>query len=151
MSVSESQSLSQSPSVFDRFLAALLWVLYIALEPFVRRRWPQILVSWTRLLSGEWRDPLVACNVLVGCAFGVLIHCIRGFAFRFVPSWFGYAEFDPLWPLFSMPSAHRSAAAPSSPPPISTIDPRQRLQRLAGALLDEFPARRHHVGTQVTT
>jgi hypothetical protein len=42
------------------FVAALLWVLYVGLEPFVRRRWPHVLVSWTRVLAGAWRDPLVA-------------------------------------------------------------------------------------------
>jgi serine/threonine-protein kinase len=35
-----------------------------------------MLVSWTRLVSGEWRDPLVARDVLIGCAFGVLGGCI---------------------------------------------------------------------------
>jgi hypothetical protein len=35
------------------FLSCSLWVLYIAIEPFVRRRWPQVLISWTRLLSGD--------------------------------------------------------------------------------------------------
>jgi serine/threonine-protein kinase len=53
--------------------SSMIWVVYIALEPFVRRRWPQILVSWTRLLSGEWRDPLVGRDVLAGCGFGVAI------------------------------------------------------------------------------
>jgi serine/threonine-protein kinase len=38
----------------------VLWVVYVALEPFVRRQWPHMLVSWTRLLAGGWRDPLVA-------------------------------------------------------------------------------------------
>ncbi|HEV3329727.1 MAG TPA: serine/threonine-protein kinase [Bryobacteraceae bacterium] len=32
--------------------ACFLWVLYIALEPYVRRRWPATLVSWSRLLAG---------------------------------------------------------------------------------------------------
>jgi serine/threonine protein kinase len=71
--------------------AGLVWVLYIAIEPFVRRRWPQILISWTRLLSGEWRDPLVARDALIGCAFGVLINCMILFAYYLVPSWLGYA------------------------------------------------------------
>jgi hypothetical protein len=53
-----------------------LWLLYIALEPFVRRRWPQILVSWARLLSGGWCDPLIGRDVLVGCAAGVGMACL---------------------------------------------------------------------------
>jgi hypothetical protein len=34
-------------------IGGLFWILYVAIEPFIRRRWPQILVSWTRLLSKE--------------------------------------------------------------------------------------------------
>jgi hypothetical protein len=48
----------------------MIWIVYVALEPFVRRRFPQILVSWSRLLAGDWNDPLVARDVLIGCAFG---------------------------------------------------------------------------------
>jgi hypothetical protein len=71
--------------LFFPYLAGLIWILYIAIEPFVRRRWPQILVSWTRLLSGDWRDPRVARDVLAGCALGVLINCILRFADLLVP------------------------------------------------------------------
>lgn len=39
------------------FDAAAAWVLYVALEPYVRRRWPEALVSWSRLLSGRFADP----------------------------------------------------------------------------------------------
>lgn len=53
------------------FTAASLWVLYVALEPYVRRLWPETLVSWTRLLAGAWRDPLVGRDFLVGQLFGV--------------------------------------------------------------------------------
>jgi serine/threonine-protein kinase len=54
------------------FLAALLiWVLYVALEPYVRRRWPQTIISWTRVLSGRLRDPVVGGHLLIGIAFGV--------------------------------------------------------------------------------
>ena len=59
--------------LFIEFLAwglvwsCFLWVLYIALEPYVRRRWPATLVSWSRLLAGGFRDPLVGRDVLVGC------------------------------------------------------------------------------------
>jgi hypothetical protein len=67
------------------YVAGLIWILYLAIEPFVRRRWPQVLVSWTRLLSGDWRDPRVARDALVGCALGVLINCILRFADLLVP------------------------------------------------------------------
>jgi serine/threonine-protein kinase len=57
-------------------VGALFWVFYIALEPFARRRWPTILVSWTRMLAGEWRDPLVGRDVLIGCGFGTAISIV---------------------------------------------------------------------------
>jgi hypothetical protein len=48
------------------FLAALAWLIYLALEPFLRRRWPDAMVSWSRLLAGRLRDPLVGRDLLVG-------------------------------------------------------------------------------------
>jgi serine/threonine-protein kinase len=53
-------------------LAAVLYVVYLALEPFVRRSWPTLLVGWTRLLSGRFRDPIVGRDLLAGGAFGIL-------------------------------------------------------------------------------
>jgi serine/threonine-protein kinase len=50
------------------FAGANLWLAYIAVEPYMRRNWPDSLISWTRLQSGRWRDPLVASHVLVGMA-----------------------------------------------------------------------------------
>jgi len=49
-----------------------LLVVYMALEPYVRKRWPQSLISWTRLLDGDWRDPVVGGHVLLGVAAGVV-------------------------------------------------------------------------------
>ncbi len=51
---------------------ALLWLVYTALEPYVRRYWPQALISWTRALDGRWRDPLVGMHVLVGVVLGMV-------------------------------------------------------------------------------
>jgi len=47
--------------------ACLLWVIYLALEPYVRRFWPDGILGWTRLLSGHVRDPRVGRDVLLGC------------------------------------------------------------------------------------
>jgi hypothetical protein len=52
--------------------ATLLWTGYIALEPTLRRRWPQALISWTRLLDGRWTDPLVGRDLLFGICAAVL-------------------------------------------------------------------------------
>jgi serine/threonine protein kinase len=51
--------------------ALLIWVLYVALEPYVRRRWPQTIISWTRVLNGRMRDPVVGGHMLAGIFFGV--------------------------------------------------------------------------------
>ncbi len=51
-------------------VAALVWLLYLALEPYVRRLRPWTLVSWTRLLNGGVRDPVVGRDVLAGMTFG---------------------------------------------------------------------------------
>ncbi len=50
---------------------AFLWLAYIALEPAVRRLWPRSLISWTRVLSGRWQDPLAARDVLIGLLVGL--------------------------------------------------------------------------------
>jgi serine/threonine-protein kinase len=51
--------------------AAVFWLLYLALEPHVRRQWPERMIAWTRLLSGRIRDPLIGRDILVGGAFAV--------------------------------------------------------------------------------
>jgi serine/threonine-protein kinase len=53
------------------YWAVLLGLLYVALEPFTRRRWPEALISWSRLLAGDVRDPLVGRDILIGGAFGL--------------------------------------------------------------------------------
>ena len=44
---------SSRPSRTALLVAALFCLLYIAVEPYVRRRWPDRLISWTRLVSGD--------------------------------------------------------------------------------------------------
>jgi serine/threonine-protein kinase len=48
------------------FVPAFVWLLYIALEPHIRRVWPETMIGWSRLLAGSLRDPLVGRDVLVG-------------------------------------------------------------------------------------
>ena len=58
---------------FALFPTIVLWLCYVALEPYVRRWWPHRIVSWSRLLAGEVRDPLVGRDILIGGVFGVAI------------------------------------------------------------------------------
>ncbi len=70
------------------YWAVLIGLLYVALEPFARRRWPEALVSWSRLLAGDTRDPLVGRDVLIGAAFG-LAAILSLALFRLLPPLFG--------------------------------------------------------------
>lgn len=54
------------------FYGVLLWTVYLALEPYVRRYWPRTLISWTRVLSGQVRDTAVGRDTLFGIALGVI-------------------------------------------------------------------------------
>lgn len=74
----------------------LFWIMYVALEPFVRRRWPQVLISWTRFLAGDWKDPLIGRDALVGCAFGVVLVCIALVGFYSIPYRLNHAEITPF-------------------------------------------------------
>jgi Protein kinase domain len=51
--------------------AAILWLTYLGLEPYVRRFSPDSLIGWQRLVSGGWRDPRVGRDVLIGVATGL--------------------------------------------------------------------------------
>src|SRR5262249_2937889 len=59
--------------------AGLLWAFYIAVEPWARKRSPQSLITWTRLLSGDFRDPLVGRDILIGCAAATILLFLGGF------------------------------------------------------------------------
>ncbi|MEO8650310.1 MAG: protein kinase [Acidobacteriota bacterium] len=53
------------------FYGGVVWLLYIALEPLVRRRWPTAIISWSRVLDGGIHDPLVARDLLIGILAGI--------------------------------------------------------------------------------
>jgi len=54
------------------FFGMMTWLLYAALEPYVRRHWPDTLISWSRMLSGKFTDPVFARDVLLGTLFGLV-------------------------------------------------------------------------------
>ncbi|MHC5111982.1 MAG: serine/threonine-protein kinase [Planctomycetota bacterium] len=58
-------------------VGALVAILYVALEPIARRFWPDMLITWSRLMAGRVRDPFVARHLMVGigvgCFWGLLV------------------------------------------------------------------------------
>jgi hypothetical protein len=85
---------------FTVFLSSMLWLVYIAVEPSVRRRWPGIIIAWNRLLAGDYRDPLVGRDILIGALFGFVIEIV-GLLQILTPQW------------LSMPANAPGAASPS--------------------------------------
>jgi serine/threonine-protein kinase len=72
-------------SLFWSFFAGLM---YLAFEPYLRKHAPERVISWNRLLAGDWRDPLVGRDVLIGAA-AALIFLVLGSLRYFIPVWFG--------------------------------------------------------------
>jgi serine/threonine-protein kinase len=69
-------------------VGALVYAIYMALEPDVRRRWPETLIGWSRVLTGRLSDPLVGRDVIIGAALGIAISLLSQLA-RISPVWVG--------------------------------------------------------------
>jgi serine/threonine-protein kinase len=54
------------------FGAAMVWAVYLSFEPYVRRHWPRAIISWSRLLAGRLRDPLLGRDLLLGVVLGIV-------------------------------------------------------------------------------
>jgi serine/threonine-protein kinase len=79
---------------FSLLFASITWTFYLALEPFLRRLWPEMIVSWVRLLDGRFRDPLVGRDVLVGLlAAAVYVLALRSMVIA--PAWVGLTPHRP--------------------------------------------------------
>ncbi|HEU4941161.1 MAG TPA: hypothetical protein VFT97_06040 [Candidatus Eisenbacteria bacterium] len=55
----------QAPIGHALLHCVIVWFLYMALEPYLRRIWPRVMVSWARLISGRLRDPMIGRDILV--------------------------------------------------------------------------------------
>jgi hypothetical protein len=54
------------------YFGAYVYLAYLAVEPYLRRRWPNMLISWTRALAGRFGDPRVGRDLLAGCLAGMV-------------------------------------------------------------------------------
>jgi serine/threonine-protein kinase len=66
-----------------------MWIVYLALEPFVRGRWPHRIISWKRFISGDFRDPLVGRDITLGILLGITAELIA-VSWYVLPHWFGW-------------------------------------------------------------
>jgi hypothetical protein len=91
-----SMSLQAEYTRFFSFVAIALlntgttWLFYLALEPFVRRYWPNLIISWSRLLAGQFRDPRISRDLLAGLAAGAFLNLAR-LSYPSLPTLFGDA------------------------------------------------------------
>ena len=62
---------------FAMFQGGLLYALYLAVEPHVRRLWPGALMTWSRLVTGRWnRDPQVGRDLVIGTGIGLALTAV---------------------------------------------------------------------------
>jgi len=76
------------------FSAAIYGLLYLAIEPQIRRVRPQMLVTWSRVMSGRLRDATLGRDLLLGAAAGVFCTLVT-FAHYLLPQWLGGPAFPP--------------------------------------------------------
>ena len=77
---SHSLDLTRELATLDQFLfyrvyphVVVFGFFYLGLEPFVRRYWPDVMIGWSRLLSGRLRDPLLGREILMGATSGICV------------------------------------------------------------------------------
>ena len=66
------QGLIENALATAAFICVEYWLIYLAVEPWVRRYWPQTMITWSRVLAGKWRDPLVGRDLLFGTLLGIV-------------------------------------------------------------------------------
>ena len=101
-------------------------VVYLALEPYVRRFWPDSLLGWSRLVAGHVPDPRVGRDVLAGALFGVAIAFVALGKARVLPQ-LGYPA--------QLPTYGRAIGVLSGPGQLVAIWAGASISALEGALL----------------
>jgi serine/threonine-protein kinase len=63
--------LMQSAIPFAVLFGGFISICYLAIEPWGRRELARVMTSWSRVLAGRWRDPLVGRDILIGVVMSV--------------------------------------------------------------------------------
>jgi serine/threonine-protein kinase len=59
------------------YMSTVAWLYYLAVEPIVRRWWPDVLIGWSRLAATRRMDARLGREVLVGLAVGAFLSAVR--------------------------------------------------------------------------
>jgi serine/threonine-protein kinase len=102
--------------------SAFLGLAYVALEPYVRRRLPELLIGWARVLDGRLRDPRVGRDVLVGGLLGTLFTIVIQLV-NAAPSWFDMSGQTTIPPDFDALAGGRRLLAFLLGAPLGSIAP----------------------------
>jgi len=79
------------------YMAGFMWILYMAIEPYMRRRWPEMLISWTRVLAGKVYDARVGRDAIFGALGGAAMAIIQN-GVNALPVWFHVTDVQPIRP-----------------------------------------------------
>ena len=118
-------SLSETDRMFGTFGVLLFWsgvlfVVYLALEPHVRRTWPDALITWSRLTTGRLHDPLVGRDLIVGTLCGLALALIQ-VMFVLLPPALGYPSPAPYTTFFAPLMGVRSVIASVTNAPFNAL------------------------------
>jgi len=91
----------------------ILWQLYLALEPALRLRWPQAIVTWNRLVSGRIKDAEVGAHILMGVVMGLSLDL-----FFLMKNWFNFERTGEL----ELANVRNTSAGPWLAHAIATAD-----------------------------
>ncbi len=80
------------------YFGAYVYLAYLAVEPYLRRRWPGMLISWTRALAGRFGDPRVGRDLLAGCLAGMFQVLVGTSIIAALTAWLG---------VFGLPTSYR--------------------------------------------
>lgn len=101
--------------------AFIIFFIYVVIEPEVRRRTPELLVGWTRLIKGSWTDARVGRDILVGGVAGAasafLMAVVNG-----LPTWIPFKGQTPIPPNTDMISGGPYLFAQFTAIPLNTIN-----------------------------
>lgn len=73
-------------------IAAYTWVLYMAVESFARRHWPEVMISWTQIFHGANISPRVGLDLIAGAIGGTSIAFVELLSHRL------FGQFTPVAP-----------------------------------------------------